>query len=45
MPVSVYNLSGQKIYQSIINGNEEIRLDKGVYVVKVDNGSEKIIVK
>lgn len=44
-PVSVYNLSGQKIYQSVINGNKEIRLNKGVYIVKMNNGSEKVIVK
>jgi hypothetical protein len=44
-PVSVFNLSGQKIYQSVLNGNTEIRLDKGVYIVRVNNESEKIIVK
>jgi len=45
MPVSVYNLSGQKVYQSIINGNTEIPLNKGIYIVKVNNESEKVIVK
>jgi len=45
MPVSVYNLSGKKVYQSVINGNKEIRLNKGVYIVSVNNESEKIIVK
>jgi len=43
--VSVYNLSGQKVYQSVINGNTKIPLNKGVYIVNVNNESEKIIVK
>jgi hypothetical protein len=45
MPVSVYNLSGQKVYQSVINGNVEIPLHKGVYIVSVNNESQKVIVK
>jgi len=44
-PVSVYNLSGQTVYQSVINGSAEISLDKGVYVVRVGNESEKVIIK
>ena len=44
-PVSVFNLSGQKVYQSVINGNTEIPLNKGVYIVKMKNESEKIIIK
>ena len=44
-PVSVYNLSGQIIHQSVINGNVEICLDKGVYILRVNNESEKIIVE
>jgi len=43
--VSVYNLSGQIVYQSIINGNTEIRLNKGVYILRVNNESKKVIVK
>ena len=44
-PVSVFNLSGQKVYQSVVNGNMEIPLNKGIYIVKMNNESEKIIVK
>jgi hypothetical protein len=44
-PISVYNISGQKVYQSIINGNTEINLNKGVYIVRVNNESQKVIVK
>jgi len=45
MPVSVFNLRGQKVYQSVINGNTEIPLNKGVYIVNVNNRSEKVIIK
>jgi hypothetical protein len=45
MSVSVYNLAGQKVYQSVINGNVEIPLHKGVYIVSVNNESQKVIVK
>ena len=45
MSVSVYNLSGQKVYQSIINGNTEINLRKGVYIVCANNENRKVIVK
>ena len=44
-PVSVYNLSGQIVYQSVINENKEIPLNKGVYIVSLNNESEKVIVK
>jgi hypothetical protein len=44
-PVAVYTVSGQKVYQSIIQNNTEIRLDKGVYIVKINTGNKKIIVK
>jgi len=44
-PVTIYNLSGQKVYQNIINGNTEIRLNKGVYILKVNNESKKIMIK
>ena len=44
-PISIYNLSGQIVYQSAIQGNEEIPLNKGVYIVNINNESEKLIVK
>ncbi|GHT20682.1 hypothetical protein AGMMS4957_08280 [Bacteroidia bacterium] len=43
--VSVFNIAGQKVYQSVVNGSEEIRLNKGVYIVRVGNESRKVIVK
>ena len=45
MPVSVYTISGQIIYQTIANGKAEIPLNKGIYIVRVNNGSQKVIVK
>jgi hypothetical protein len=42
--VSIYNLMGQKVYQSVINGNAEIHLNKGIYIVRMNNESTKIIV-
>ena len=43
--VSVYNFSGKQVYQSVISGNTEIPLNKGIYVVVVNNKSEKVIVR
>jgi len=43
--VSVFNLSGQKVSESLINGNSQINLEKGIYIVRVNNESQKIIVK
>jgi len=43
--IAVYNLSGQTVYQNIINGSAEIMLDKGVYIVRVNNESQKVIVR
>ncbi|MDR0833384.1 MAG: leucine-rich repeat domain-containing protein [Candidatus Symbiothrix sp.] len=43
--ISIVNISGQKVYQSTINGNAEILLNKGVYIVKVNNESQKIIIQ
>ena len=44
-PVSVYTLSGQQVYQSVIIGNAEINLNKGVYIVRINNESQKVVVK
>ena len=43
--IVVYNLSGQTVYQDVVNGSTEITLDKGVYIVRVNNESQKVIVK
>jgi hypothetical protein len=44
VPVSVYTVSGQRIYQTILSGNAEIRLNKGIYIVTVNRESNKIII-
>ncbi|GHU80352.1 hypothetical protein FACS1894145_6610 [Bacteroidia bacterium] len=44
-PVSVYNISGQQVYQSTIDRNAEINLNKGIYIVIANNESKKVIVK
>jgi hypothetical protein len=44
-PVSIFNISGQKVFQSQINGNKEINLYKGIYIVKANSESQKILVK
>jgi hypothetical protein len=41
--VSIYTISGQKVYQSQVNGHTEIRLPKGIYIVNANNESKKII--
>jgi len=43
--IVVYNLSGQTVYQNVVNGSAEITLDKGVYIVRVNNESQKVIVR
>ena len=43
--ISVYNISGQKVYQSIIDGKGEIYLNRGVYIVDVNNKSQKILIQ
>ena len=43
--IVVYNLSGQIVYQDVVNGNVEISLNKGVYIVRANNESQKVIVK
>lgn len=45
IPLLIYNIFGQKVYKSIVNGKVEIRLKKGVYILNVNNKSEKVIVK
>jgi hypothetical protein len=42
--VSIYHTSGQKVYESVVAGDTEIGLDKGIYIVKVNNESTKVIV-
>jgi hypothetical protein len=44
IPVSVYTVSGRKVYQATIEGNTEIRLNQGIYIVKVGEETRKAIV-
>ncbi|GHT21633.1 hypothetical protein AGMMS4957_10660 [Bacteroidia bacterium] len=43
-PISIFNVTGQKVHQSVVTGSAEIHLNKGVYIVKANNGSRKVIV-
>lgn len=43
--VSVYNLFGQKVKQVDITGSTKITLDKGIYVVRIKEKSEKVIIR
>ncbi|GHT51768.1 hypothetical protein AGMMS49982_10100 [Bacteroidia bacterium] len=43
--VSIFNIAGQKVYQSVVDGSAEIPLTQGVYVVRVGSESRKVIVK
>jgi hypothetical protein len=44
-PIAVFTISGQTVYQSNINGHAEISLDKGIYIVRIKNESQKIVVR
>ena len=45
MNITVYTISGQIIYQTIANGKTDIPLNKGIYIVRVNNENQKVIVK
>jgi hypothetical protein len=42
-PVTVYNLSGQTVYQSVVAGKAEIHLPKGVYILRTGNQAVKFV--
>ena len=42
--VSIFNLSGQNVYEKNIQRDTNINLNKGVYVVKIGDESKKIVV-
>ena len=44
IPVFVYSITGQKVYESMVQGNEEIRLSKGAYIVKAGQTIKKVVV-
>ncbi|MDR0547606.1 MAG: T9SS type A sorting domain-containing protein [Dysgonamonadaceae bacterium] len=43
--VSIFNIAGQKVHQSTVDGSAEIHLTKGVYIVRVGSENRKVIVK
>jgi len=45
IPVVVYSVAGQKVYESNIQGNMQINLNKGIYIIKTGEAANKIIVR
>jgi hypothetical protein len=43
--VSIFTVSGQKVYQSEIAGNLKVRLNKGAYIVTAGTTSQKVVVE
>ena len=44
LSVTIYNLSGQSVFSDNIIGNTVIQLEKGVYIIQIENCTYKIIV-
>ena len=42
--VAIYNISGQIIYKKTTNGNIDINLPKGVYVIEINKQVQKVII-
>ena len=45
VPVSIFTSIGQKVYESQINGDTNIILNKGIYIVKIKEEAQKILIK
>jgi len=43
--IYIFSMSGQKVYEAKIQGTENITLNKGIYVVRVGNESQKIAIR
>ena len=43
--VAVFSISGQKVFDSVIQGEANINLSKGIYVLTAGNDSQKIAVR
>ena len=43
--VRVYTLSGAAVISEKVSGNASFSLDKGIYVVKINNTVKKVIVR
>ena len=45
VPVVVYSVAGQKVYESNVQGYMQINLNKGIYIIKAGEAANKIIVR
>lgn len=43
--VNIYTVSGAAIVSEKVSGNASFSLDKGIYIVKINNTVKKVIVK
>jgi hypothetical protein len=43
IPFTVYNISGHKIMEGKTNNSNSIALPRGVYIVKIKNTTQKVI--
>ena len=43
--VAVYSMSGQMVHQQYMRDRQEIKLQRGLYIVKVENVTKKVYVK
>ena len=43
--VTIYTVSGRKVYQASVNGETNIPLNQGIYIVQARNQSQKVIVR
>lgn len=42
--ITIYNISGQIIYKKTTNGDININLSKGIYIVQINNKKQKITI-
>lgn len=42
--ITIYNISGQIIYKETTNGDININLSKGIYIVQINNKKQKITI-
>jgi len=43
--ISIFNIRGQLIKEQVTQGSQQLYLPKGIYIVKVENKSHKVIIK
>ena len=42
--VSIYNINGQTIYKKFTNGNIDINLPKGIYIIQINTQTQKVVI-